>query len=54
MTEIDLSLATIAKRAKAIQAATKEVRQLHAKQQVSDALAIHNGLNTIATVDLPL
>jgi di/tripeptidase len=54
MTEIDLPLPIIAKRAEAICAVTKEVRRLHAKQQVSDALAIHNGLNTIATEELLL
>jgi hypothetical protein len=54
MTEIDPPSLTIAKRAEAIQAATKEVRRLYAKRQVSDALAIRNGLNTMATVDLPL
>jgi hypothetical protein len=54
ITEIDAPLPTIAKRAKAICAATKEVCRLYAKQQVSDALVIRNGPNTIATVDLPL
>jgi hypothetical protein len=54
MTEMDPPSPTIAKRAKAICAATKEVRRLHAKQQVSDALAIRNGLNTMATIDLLL
>jgi hypothetical protein len=54
ITKIDLLSAIIAKRAKAIQAVTKEVRQLHTKQQVSDAFAIRNSLNTIATVNLPL
>jgi hypothetical protein len=54
ITEIDLPLLIIARRAKAIQAITKEVRRLYTKRQVSDALAIRNGLNTIATVDLPL
>jgi hypothetical protein len=54
ITEINLLSLTIAKRAEAICAATKEVRRLHAKQQVNNALAIRNGLNTIATVDLLL
>jgi hypothetical protein len=54
ITEINLPSPTIAKKAEAIRAATKEVRRLHAKRQVSDALAIRNSLNTIATEDLPL
>jgi hypothetical protein len=54
MTEIDPPSPTIAKRAEAIRAVTKEVRQLYAKRQVSDALAMRNGLNTTATVDLLL
>jgi hypothetical protein len=54
MTEIDPPSPTIAKRAEAIRAATKEVRRLHTKQQVSDALAIHNSLNTMATEELSL
>jgi hypothetical protein len=54
ITEIDAPSLTIVKRAEAIHAATKEVRRLYAKQQVSDAFAIHNSLNTMATVDLPL
>jgi hypothetical protein len=54
MTEINAPSPTIVKRAKAIRAATKEVYRLHTKRQVNDALAIRNGLNTIATVDLPL
>jgi di/tripeptidase len=54
MTEMDPPSPTIAKRAEAIRAATKEVRRLHAKRQVSDALAMRNGLNTMATGDLPL
>jgi hypothetical protein len=54
MTEMDAPLPTIVKRAEAIRAATKEVRQLYAKRQVNDAFAMCNGLNTMATVDLPL
>jgi hypothetical protein len=54
ITEIDPLSPTIAKRAEAICAATKEVRRLHAKQQVSDALVIRNSLNTIATGELSL
>jgi hypothetical protein len=54
ITEIDPPSPTIARRAEAIRAATTEVRRLYAKRQVNDALAIRNGLNTMATVDLPL
>jgi hypothetical protein len=54
ITEIDLPSPTIARRAEAIQAITKEVRRLYAKRQVSDALAIRNSPNTMATVDLLL
>jgi hypothetical protein len=54
MTEIDPLSPIIAKRAEAIRAVTKEVRRLHVKRQVSDALAMCNGLNTIATGELPL
>jgi hypothetical protein len=54
ITEIDTPLPTIVKRAKVIRAATKEVRRLHAKRQVNNALAIRNSPNTMATVDLPL
>jgi hypothetical protein len=54
ITEMDLPSPIIAKRAEAIRAATKEVRRLHVKRQVSDALAMRNGPNTMATGDLPL
>jgi hypothetical protein len=54
ITKIDLPSPTITKRAEAIRAATKEVRRLHTKRQVSDALAIRNSLNTMATIDLLL
>jgi hypothetical protein len=54
ITEINALLFTIIKRAKAIRAATKEVRRLYAKQQVNNALAICNRLNTIAIVNLLL
>jgi hypothetical protein len=54
ITEIDLPSPIITKRAEAIRATTKEVRRLYAKRQVSDALAIRNGLNTMATGDLSL
>jgi hypothetical protein len=52
--EINLPLFTIAKKAKAIRATTKEIRRLYTKQQVSDAFAMRNSLNIIATKELPL
>jgi di/tripeptidase len=54
MTEMDPPSPSIVKRAEAIRAATKEVRRLYAKRQVNDALAMRNGPNTIATLELPL
>jgi hypothetical protein len=54
ITKIDPLSLIIAKRAKAICAVTKKVRRLYAKRQVNDALAIRNGLNTIATRELLL
>jgi hypothetical protein len=54
ITKINAPSPTIVKRAKAICAATKEIRRLYTKQQVSNALVIRNGLNTMATVDLSL
>jgi hypothetical protein len=48
ITEIDLSSLIIAKRAKAICVITKEICRLYVKQQVSNAFAIRNSLNTIA------
>jgi hypothetical protein len=54
MTEMDLPSLTIAKRAEAICAATKEVRRLYVKRQVSDALVMRNSLNTMATGELLL
>ena len=54
MTEMDLPSPSIVKKAGAIRAATKEVHQLHAEHQVNNALAMHNRLNTIATLNLPL
>jgi hypothetical protein len=54
LTEIDPSSPSVIKRAKAICAATKEVRRLYTKRQVKDALAIRNSPNTKNTLDLPL
>jgi len=41
-------------RAEAIRTAMKEVRQLHAKRQIRDALAMRNGPSTTETLELPL
>src|SRR5690348_1952920 len=54
LTEMDPPSPSITKRAEAIRAATKEVRRIHAKRQVKDALAMRNGPNTLATLNLPL
>ncbi len=45
---------SIIKRAKAVRTAMAELRQLNTKQQVKDALAIRNGLNTANTLNLSL
>jgi len=54
MTKMDALSLSITKRAKAIRAATKEVRRLQAERQVKDTLAIRNGLNTTSTLSLPI
>jgi hypothetical protein len=54
MTADDPPSPSVIKRAQAIRSATKEVRILHAKRKVSDALSMRNGPNTTATLDLPL
>jgi hypothetical protein len=54
ITKINAPSLTIVKRAKAIRAATKEVRWLYVKQQVNNALVIYNSLNTIIIVNLSL
>lgn len=45
---------SITQRAEAIRKAMNEVRHLHAKRQVSDALGMRNGPNTLETIKLPL
>jgi hypothetical protein len=45
---------SIAARAVAIRKAMAEVREVKAKQQISDALGMRNGPNTLETLDLPL
>ncbi|EED18953.1 conserved hypothetical protein [Talaromyces stipitatus ATCC 10500] len=54
LTEWDAPSPSVAKRAKAIECATKEVRKLKAARQVQDALSMCNGPNTKAMLDLPL
>ena len=54
LTEIDPPSLSITKRAEAIRAATKEVRHIYAERQVKDALAMRNGPNTLATLNLSL
>lgn len=45
---------SVVKRTKVIRVAMKEVRRLHAQRQVSDALGMRNGPNTLPTLDLPI
>jgi hypothetical protein len=54
ITRDSLLLPFITKQAKAIYKAIKEVRSLYAEQQVNNALAIRNGLNTKLVLILPL
>ncbi|KAJ5544720.1 hypothetical protein N7535_006892 [Penicillium sp. DV-2018c] len=54
MTELDPPSSSIVMRARAIRAAIKELRRLHAKRQVHEALAMRNGPDTITTLNLPL
>jgi hypothetical protein len=54
MTDMDPPSLSIIQRAQAIYAATKELWQLYAECQVSDALAMRNGPNTQPTLDLPI
>jgi hypothetical protein len=54
LTKIDPLSSLVTKKAKAICAASKEVCCLYTKRRVKDVFAIHNGLNTKNTLDLPL
>ena len=54
MTEDDSPSPSVAKRAKAIHQAMKEVRHLHAERQVNEALAMRNGPSILSTLSLPL
>jgi hypothetical protein len=54
ITEINVLLFTIVKRAEAICVVTKKVRLLHVKQQVNNVFAMCNRPNTIAIINLLL
>ena len=54
ITEMDPPSPSVTKRAEAIRAATKEVRRIYAERQVENALAMRNGPNTLATLNLLL
>jgi hypothetical protein len=45
---------SIIQQAEAIRKTTKKIRRLHAKRQIQNALAMRNGPNTKATLNLPL
>jgi hypothetical protein len=47
-------LPSVTQRADAISKITKEIRQLYAKRQITDALVIKNGPNTKAILNLSL
>jgi hypothetical protein len=44
----------ITKKTETIRKATKEIRRLYARRQVTDTLAIRNGPNTAITLELPI
>ena len=52
ITNKNAPLLSIIKRTKAIQLATKEMRRLYTKRQITNALALRNGPNTKPTLDL--
>jgi hypothetical protein len=54
ITENSILSPTITKRTKTIRKTTKEVRRFYARRQVTDALAIQNGPNTVTTLELPI
>ncbi len=54
LTKNDAPAQSIIRRASAMQMAMKELREIHAKRQVSDALAMRNGPSIAATLNLPL
>jgi hypothetical protein len=54
MTKGSAPLPSVIQRAETIRKATKEVRRLYAERQVQDALAMRNGPNTKATLNLLL
>jgi hypothetical protein len=54
ITEDSALLPSIIQRAEIIRKVTKEIRRLHAKRQVQDALVIKNGPSIKATLNLSL
>ena len=54
MTEMNQPAPSVTRRANAVKEAINEIRQLHAKRQVSDALSMRNGPNTTLVANLPL
>jgi hypothetical protein len=54
MTKGSAPSSSIIQRAEAIRKITKKIRRLHAKRQVQNALAIRNGPNIKAILNLPL
>ena len=54
ITEESPLLPSIIKRAKVLYKATNEVRRLHARRQVQNALIIRNGPSTKSVLQLPL
>ena len=54
ITHSSAPLASMVKRAEAVQTAITELRHLNAKCQIRDALTIRNGPSTTSTLNLPL
>jgi hypothetical protein len=54
MTKGSAPLPSVIQRAEIIRKITKKIRRLHAERQIQDALTMRNGLNTKATLNLPL
>ena len=54
MTDLDLPVLSVTKRAYTIHKASKEVWWIHAECQLTDVLAIWNDLNTLETLNLPI
>jgi hypothetical protein len=54
MTTTDTPSLTVTERGKAITKAMKQIAELHAKRQVTDALRQRNGPNISDTLDVPI